>query len=120
MILEDESGRIRLDSELIINLSPTLVTGVIIGVRGNLDTDGSFKVNDITYLGQHLLNTHVETSTVSMPMSMPVANTNTSTDTDANNYILLVSGLKIGVGRFCWWSQWLCRYLMQYYQVSRV
>lgn len=93
-MLEDESGRIRLDGDVMNSLTATLVTGVIIGVKGHLNANGSFTVNDVAYIGEHLFGktTSMNDRDVTMPCPFPVPN-------KTDSYILLVSGLKIGTTR---------------------
>ncbi|TIB81330.1 hypothetical protein E3Q22_01092 [Wallemia mellicola] len=77
LCLEDESGRIKLVGDTILNSQ--LVTGVIIGVLGIEKDPGEFTVIDICYPG--------------IP---PQPSKVSSMDSDKSPLVALVSGLKIG------------------------
>ena len=66
-------------------LTSTLVTGVVVGVRGNVESVGTFTVNDVILCGDELLHKRINTTVPSTPLSGP-----------KDQHILLVSGLKFG------------------------
>lgn len=86
LTLEDESGRIRLGGLLgKPDVIAALVTGVVLGVKGHVETVGTFTVNDIILPGDNLLYSRIALNTTALP-----------TPKDADQHILLVSGLKFG------------------------
>ncbi|KAG0592894.1 hypothetical protein KC19_1G288400 [Ceratodon purpureus] len=75
LILEDESGRVKLTGGAI--LASTYVTGVVVAVVGQEEKDGEFLVKDVLVAG--------------LPPQKPLPS-----NTDEDKFVLFVSGLKIG------------------------
>ncbi|KAG6844488.1 hypothetical protein H0H87_006562 [Tephrocybe sp. NHM501043] len=86
VMLEDESGRIRLVGDFV--KTARLVTGVIVGALGAETPNGDFEVVDLCYPGM----APPATSGKTHEDSMDVDEDNTSSD----NWIAVVSGLNIG------------------------
>lgn len=76
LILEDDSGRVKLTGEV---LSPSMfVTGVVVALHGNENSDGDFYVQSILEAG--------------LPPQR-------SLHSEENKYVVLVSGLMVGSGK---------------------
>ncbi|TNV79812.1 hypothetical protein FGO68_gene15306 [Halteria grandinella] len=81
LILEDSSGRIKIKPQSIKNANPgNFVTGSIMGMKGKVDQNGLFEVEEYTYAG--INPEHIE----KMPKSI----------TSNKKYIAIVSGLEFG------------------------
>ncbi|XP_024369612.1 DNA polymerase delta small subunit [Physcomitrium patens] len=74
LILEDESGRVKLTGSAV--LSSMYVTGVVVAIVGREEKDGEFFVEDVMVAG--------------LPPQKPLKNS------DVDKFVLFVSGLKIG------------------------
>ncbi|KNC54001.1 DNA polymerase delta small subunit [Thecamonas trahens ATCC 50062] len=80
LILEDDSGRVNLTGSKEVLRVGTVVTGVVVGVRGGLNADGEFEVTQVYYPG-----------TDAVPRVVPV-----SDESAPDKMMLLVSDLGIG------------------------
>ena len=90
MILEDESGRVSLDGEIVAQLGQ-LVTGIMVAVRGSLSNDGKFHVSELLSLGLAGQNPVKPPRPSSSARAMVVPN-------PQSKFVMLVSGLGIGGG----------------------
>ena len=105
IMLEDESGRIRLVGERATKT--TLVTGVIIGVLGMETPSGEFEVVDMCTTGmapqsrseavEEIDGMDVDGENVQSPLcSIDVGGASTSSSSSSDEWIAVVSGLDIG------------------------
>ncbi|KAI9101041.1 DNA polymerase alpha/epsilon subunit B-domain-containing protein [Phlyctochytrium arcticum] len=91
VVLEDESGRIKLTGNLLKSLN--LVTGIVVGVLGAENSGGEFEVVDICY-----------------PAMKPQPPLTASTATN-DEFIVLASGLDVGTENFSLELEMLTDYL---------
>lgn len=104
LVLEDESGRIRLSGKMAESLNadasvPTtigmLVTGIAVALRGKVDTSiGVFNVNDSLFYGEA-----AAAAAVSLKNKSNGGATEMDVDVDGNNnpmFLMLVSGIEAG------------------------
>lgn len=99
VMLEDESGRVRLIGEVIQRGAGTYVTGTIMAVMGAENDDGDFQVVDICYAGLP------PQPKLPPPAPAPIASSSHQDDVemkasvaakDEGEWIALVSGLEMG------------------------
>ncbi len=84
LIMEDESGRVALAGE-ILPLSKSLVTGLVMGVKGSILESGEFSVNEwVYYYSIDKVPTAISNS--GLPRNIK----------PTDKYVLLVSGLLVG------------------------
>jgi DNA polymerase delta subunit 2 len=94
VVLEDDSGRIGLCG-VIDDLVPSLVTGIIIALKGKICGTGMFQVDDYLFYGDSLKPAATQ---LKIP---PVVNSNTTNNiftADDPRFVLFVSGLNVDGG----------------------
>lgn len=95
LLLEDESGRIRLDcskadSARVRTSTDRFVTGVTLGVKGSLLETGVFAVQELVQVGDTVLQTALSGKGAAEAVPLPV------NGGAGRKYVLLASGLQVG------------------------